>query len=829
MSAPDLIAIAALRARAWANGWRPMAVLPWDFPDPEQAGKKPLGKEWQKRARQDPPECTTLPAVAHAPNTGILCDGLRAIDIDVDDPDTADAIQGLAFKMLGATICRGRDNSSKRQIPYRAAQGCPQKRTITGKAHTKQSGWKIEVLGIGQQFVAFGTHPSGAELKWYPACPASRKLSEIPEITEEQVTAFLAACAPLIGADSPAAEPKPNGKAASHGDAGDNGTADIQDVVAALAVIPNDGPADWDHWNSVGMAVWRASGGSNEGYDAWLEWSAKHPAHDEEACAKRWQHYPSSPPDRTGAGKLFKMAAKARKSKGNGNGHDKAAEADLPGGGTIVVQNGLRHEAADAGLLAMRQACIQFYQRDRSLVRVCAVNAKASDGTVVTSPGIVNITLPMLSRALGKSTRWARLDKDGNQRRVDPPKEVVEQIGGMLGEWPFDCLTGVIGTQTLRPDGSRLFTEGYDHATGLYLLAPPPMPQIPEKPTMQDALEALALLNDLLVDFPFADNASRSVAISMLMTPVLRGALPPAVPIHAVTAPEAGTGKSYLMDTASAIANGERCAVQSVAPKEDETEKRLIGAALAGLPIIALDNCNGILSGDFLAQVSERPSMRVRPLGGSGLVRLSNTFTTFLNGNNLTIAADLTRRTIRCCLDAETDDTTGRTYSGDPVATVLADRGRYVAAVLTIALAYLAAGEPNPPRPLPSFERWSRIVCGSLTWLGWENPMDTMSDVRADDPSRQQLAAVLEAWPRDLTSYTTGELVDAATECHSDGSGPMNPAWLDAVKEVGRDRRGNIDAIQLGNWLRDHRDRMSGSRKLVRDGTPTRPRWKVAV
>ena len=60
MSAPDLIAIAALRARAWANGWRPMAVLPWDFPDPEQAGKAPLGRDRPRRARQDPqnaPRC----------------------------------------------------------------------------------------------------------------------------------------------------------------------------------------------------------------------------------------------------------------------------------------------------------------------------------------------------------------------------------------------------------------------------------------------------------------------------------------------------------------------------------------------------------------------------------------------------------------------------------------------------------------------------------------------------------------------------------------------------------------------------------------------------
>jgi DNA polymerase V len=54
---PDLIAIATLRCKAWANGWRPLAVLSWDHPDREHAGKKPLGRDWPERARKDPPEC----------------------------------------------------------------------------------------------------------------------------------------------------------------------------------------------------------------------------------------------------------------------------------------------------------------------------------------------------------------------------------------------------------------------------------------------------------------------------------------------------------------------------------------------------------------------------------------------------------------------------------------------------------------------------------------------------------------------------------------------------------------------------------------------------
>lgn len=81
-----------------------------------------------------------------------------------------------------------------------------------------------------------------------------------------------------------------------------------------------------------------------------------------------------------------------------------------------------------------------------------------------------------------------------------------------------------------------------------------------------------------------------TVAMSMLLTPVLRGATP-AVPMHLVTAPQAGTAKSYLADVASMIATGERIAAVAVAPNPEETEKRLVGSALAGHPVIGLDNC----------------------------------------------------------------------------------------------------------------------------------------------------------------------------------------------------------------------------------------------
>ena len=59
----------------------------------------------------------------------------------------------------------------------------------------------------------------------------------------------------------------------------------------------------------------------------------------------------------------------------------------------------------------------------------------------------------------------------------------------------------------------------------------------------------------------------------MILTPVLRAAMEVA-PMHLVTAPRPGTGKSYLADIASMIATGDRCAVKAASPNADETEKR---------------------------------------------------------------------------------------------------------------------------------------------------------------------------------------------------------------------------------------------------------------
>ena len=64
-------------------------------------------------------------------------------------------------------------------------------------------------------------------------------------------------------------------------------------IAAALDVIPNN--ADWDQWNAVGMATWRATGGSGEGLAAFDTWSKKSPKYNAHTTAQKWAAFFRSP------------------------------------------------------------------------------------------------------------------------------------------------------------------------------------------------------------------------------------------------------------------------------------------------------------------------------------------------------------------------------------------------------------------------------------------------------------------------------------------------------------------------------------------------------
>jgi Bifunctional DNA primase/polymerase, N-terminal len=463
---------------------------------------------------------------------------------------------------------------------------------------------------------------------------------------------------------------------------------------------------------------------------------------------------------------------------------------------------------------------VGMYQRGGTLVRPIIEDADASHGRRTKVARLVEIAPIYLRNELDKVAVWMKYDARAKKNvRIGAPDDIARVILSQLGHWTFPSIAGVITTPTMRPDGSLLLSPGYDEATRLLLLAPPPMPPIPDNPTRDDALVALKLLEELLCEFPFIDGVAKSVALTGLITPVVRGAFPVA-PMHVARAPVAGSGKSYLWDTAAAISIGKPMPVMSSAQKEEELEKRLVAAALSGQPLLSIDNISGDLRSDLLCQLIERQIVDVRILGKSERVSVETRgLTTYGTGNNVAIYADLTRRTLVTSLDPEMERPETRCFRTNPVAMVLTDRGKYVAACLTICRAYVAAGSPHKVARLASFEGWSDTVRSALMWLDQADPVESFEAARAEDPDRVLLLTVMLAWKDAIGIGIRRTVAQVITLADYSQSGSFEyPDLRDGLVAASGKKSGqDVDLSGLGVWLRGRKGRIVEGMRLANE------------
>ena len=144
---------------------------------------------------------------------------------------------------------------------------------------------------------------------------------------------------------------------------------------------------------------------------------------------------------------------------------------------------------------------------------------------------------------------------------------------------------------------------------------------------------------------------------------------------------------------------------------------------------------------------------------------------------------------------------------------MLKDRGKYIAAALTICRAYFVAGSPDKAARLASFEGWSDTVRSALIWLGKADPVKSIEASRAEDPERLELMNMMDAWNNTLR-YRLWQPLEAcrrAVEGCGDSTGnaaqnwsqsfpSCTPRWKRSVSEAPADAI-NPTPGMLGNWL----------------------------
>jgi putative DNA primase/helicase len=821
-------------------------------------GKIPIVESWQRFGDAGDAEIISwLSEFPTAINTGIIARRTPAIDIDLLNADAvAAAVQLIRQRFNGsARILLRTGLAPKVLIPFRTSKPIKKISAIFKPSIEGGKDEKLEFLGDGQQFITHGIHPDTKEpYTWHGGELGEVTWEELPEITQADAKSLFEDIARLVAGfgyerkggkksddSNPFEDVQRERKERS------DGPADVEKVKAALKLIPSD---DEKIWFEIGAALHFEFG--KDGFPIFDKWSATSAKYKPRDIKQKWKHYIDY--------KISNFTVATIYHYVNQISPDWSKQYDSEHKPVIRITAGDEEANALKAQHLLIAAGSKIYQYSGALVLPIVEEVDASDERKTTVVRIRRITHPVLNLELcrhvqfekfeGRSKKWKRIRADGN---------TTTDILAQEGRWLFPRIVGVITTPTLRPDGTILSTPGYDGQTGLLLLAPPPMPAIPEYPTREDAEAALALLKAPLVEFPFIDGVSRAVGLSAIITPIVRGAFP-VTPAHCARSPVSGSGKSYFMDYVASVATGKLMPVMSaVITNEEETAKRLTAALCSGQSLISIDNVNGELGGDTLCQAIERPIITVRPFGKNTeqIEVVARGTSIFMTGNNITLVGDLNRRVITTTLDPRLEQPELREFKGNPVQTVLENRGKYIAACLTICRAYTVAGRPNKARPLASFEGWSDTVRSALMWLGEADPVTSIQNTRVEDPQRIHLQTMLTAWKDfigvgddkglPLAEAVRKAYTAIATHENNHGFGASGQksemdkevdkaeadkaeVLIGAITNVAtkRGELGGIDHDRLGKWFRKNKGKIvNGQRFTNKPGSGGVAHWHV--
>lgn len=444
----------------------------------------------------------------------------------------------------------------------------------------------------------------------------------------------------------------------------------------------------------------------------------------------------------------------------------------------------------------------------------------------------------------GELARAASWVANGSQRAVPaaPPIEVVRDFTTVPGGWPdIPAVRAIVENPVIRPDGTILDQRGYDPSTQLYYWPPSDaqLPRIPATPTKRDMADAVALLREVFCDFPFDGDISRANVLATLLSPIVRPIVTGPMPLCVIDKPQAGSGATLIAHAIAIITTGRPAAVMTAPRDTDEWRKTITGALLQGRSIVVIDNVEGQLHDQSLAAVLTAPVYASRILGSLEVRDVPNLATWIVTGNNVRLGGDLPRRAYLVRIDAGVARPwlrdSNRFLHPELETWCTENRGHILAALLTLARAWVVAGLPKPAETpiLGGYEKWVRVVGGILAHAGVAGFLGNLLELYdRNDAETTSWTGFIEAWYEAFADkpVTSAEFMDALTQ-HTDleAALPIDPPHRDKrtgdVYDSGFTRR-------LGKALAAREGRIypgqGGEYKLVRCGESKRALlWRV--
>ena len=229
---------------------------------------------------------------------GITTGDVVAIDIDCYDKHVTNAIVKFCDQHIGRGL-RRIGKAPKALLVFRTGENL--KKSVSAKYSDNEGNTNcIEVLGKGQQFVAFGIHPDTQEkYLWPKTCPYVTPVNALPTINAEQINSlfeyFDTNCVPndwmRTGDGSSANSSLPDAA---------NGVLSMEHMKSTLDLsdesinrhLDRVSAEDYSQWILVGQALHHQFNSNSDGLEKWDLWSSKAANYkDWEECRDKWETF----------------------------------------------------------------------------------------------------------------------------------------------------------------------------------------------------------------------------------------------------------------------------------------------------------------------------------------------------------------------------------------------------------------------------------------------------------------------------------------------------------------------------------------------------------
>jgi hypothetical protein len=228
-------------------------------------------------------------------------------------------------------------------------------------------------------------------------------------------------------------------------------------------------------------------------------------------------------------------------------------------------------------------------------------------------------------------------------------------------------------------------------------------------------------IEQLLEGFPFADEITKSRAISLIITPFIY--INGITPIGIYLGNRERIGKDYLASLTRILAN-DNCGELPPLKNDEETRKTLLALAQANEEFAHFSNNTGHMNSPSLEQAVTSKVLKGRILGKTEIISVPFDLIVSLSGNaGWSLTPDLTYRSVIVVLHSDEEDILQREFKTSPALLAEQHREEFWNTIQKMYKLWVKKGKPIGKIRHATFPEWGQIIGGIMEANGYINPL----------------------------------------------------------------------------------------------------------